>query len=367
MNHVTANLSTLPSLTVALLLCACGNPDSEKALAPADASSEISADSQVSQDSSLADSSRGDAAIADAFDADGAAKTNPNVTLIRELTFEQPPGTNGWKDPKDVVFNWQLHPTGRHNVPDAFIRAAGGINIPTLATGIAYRGKKSVLFTLQPWTSPSTFRTDIEMVGNAKLSRTFSQGKTHVVGFAMRIEHAAYSGNFELYHQYHNGAPPKVGYGKVNNPALSLLRKNNTDLSVAVRANLPNGARQDSFFTLTNAVRAGKWVRWVFKTRFENFDSGKKALVEVYSAVGSEPLKMHLRVDDRPMGYVYENPDHNYEVVVFDLYGSPLNKDAKMFLDEVRIAEGDHPASTVDPINWASYQHPLNQPYNSDL
>ena len=364
----TASHAWATSLLV-LLASACGDPDQTSATKSVpDAQSGVDAStSDAAQDGNVADSVAPDATQPDAEKPDAPATQNPNVALIRELSFEQPPGTNGWADPAEVVFNWSKHPTGRDKVPDAFVRGAGGINVPSVASGIAYKGKQSTLFTMLPWSNASSFRTDLEMVGNASLPRTFPHGKTQVVGFAMRIEHSSYSGSFQLYHQYHNGAPKKPGYGVVANPALSLLRVNDTDLAIAVRSNLPNGKREDTTFSMPNTVRAGQWVRWVFKTRFENHDSGKNALVEVYSAVGNEPLTMHLRVDDRPMGYVYENPAHSYEVVIFDLYGSPQDPNAKMYLDEVRIVAGDHPAAAVDPISWVSYQHPLNQAYDPDL
>ncbi len=314
----------------------------------------------------------GGAGIAGSAGSGGSAgKPNPNVQLIREITFEQPSGTNGWSDSPEVVFNWQQHATGRDRVPDAFVRMAGGINLPDVNSDVVYRGKKSVLFTMKNYNG-STWRTDVEMVGDVNasppLSRLFPQRETHVVGFAMRVEHPTYpGGGFQLMHQYHNGNPPKAGYGITNNPAVALMRKNDTDLQVVIRDNRPNGERLQEFVDLPGAVRAGQWVRWVFKTHFSNFDDGQNGFIEVYSAVGTDPLKLHFRVDNRSIGYVYENPAHNYEAVIFDLYGSPLQPEGKVYMDEIRAAKGDLDASVVDPISWSSYQHPLNQPYDADL
>lgn len=326
-------------------------------------------DDVIDQGDTLADS---DAAIRDASSPDGGApRSNPDVELIREITFEQSDGTDGWTDSPSVIFNWQSASTGRANVPGAMVRMATGINLPTVVNDVVYRGDGAVRLVMQDW-GRETFRQDIEMVGNngasPSVDRRFLQGETHVVGFAMRIEHASYpGGGFQLYHQYHNGSPPTAGYGVTNNPALSLLRVNDTDLQVALRDNRPGGERLNTFETIPGGVRAGQWVRWVFKTRFENYDSGENGLVEVWSAVGDEPLAMHVRVDDRPIGYSYANPDHAYETINFDMYGAPLQEDAAVYVDEVRIADGDIDVDSVDPINWVSYQHPLNQPFNGDL
>lgn len=306
--------------------------------------------------------------------ADAGSVVNPSVPLVREITFEQPDGTNGWSDSDRVIFNWQDAATGRDRVPDAFVRGATGINVPDVATDIAYRGSRSVLLTMQPWGSRSTFRTDLEMVGDVNadppLSRLFHQGDTHMVGFAMRIEHASADlsgGGFQLMMQYHNSNPARAGYGTSNNPALSMLRANDTDLQFALRDNRPGGERLNTFEAIPGGVRAGQWVRWVVKTRFNNFDSGENGLVEVWSATGRDPLAMHFRVDDRPLGYAYENPAHTYEIIMFDMYGSPRQDDARVYVDEIRIVDGDHDPSVVDPLSWGSYQHVLNQPYDDDL
>ncbi|MEM9074009.1 MAG: heparin lyase I family protein, partial [Myxococcota bacterium] len=304
---------------------------------------------------------------------DSGVVTNPDVTLVRELTFEQVPGTNGWSSPEDVFFKWTdfLSGTGRDRVPDPMVRAAGGINIPDISD-VAYRGSRSAMFTMKPWSGRSASRTDLEMVGNVTgdpaVSRFFPQGETHLVGFAMRIEHATWpGGGFQLMHQYHNTAAPKAGYGITNNPALSLLRRNNDDLMVIARDNRPGGERLNTTHEIPGGVRAGQWVRWVFKTRFNNFDSGENGLIEVWSAVGDEPLELHFRVDDRPLGYTYADPANNYETIVFDCYGEPRQEEARVYFDEIRIAKGDLDPSVVDPLSWRSYQHPLNQPFNDDL
>jgi hypothetical protein len=162
------------------------------------------ADTSEAEDTSTA-SDVADVESADSSDVeeDTAEHQNPAVELVRELTFEQPDGTNGWSDPAGVVFNWQDHPTGRHLVPDAQVRGATGINPPDISTTVAYRGERSAHFTMKPW-SGSTYRTDMEMLGNRNASppieRVFHQGTTHLVGFAMRIEHATFdkqsSGDF---------------------------------------------------------------------------------------------------------------------------------------------------------------------------
>lgn len=369
----------LPLLMV-LALFGCGD-DSDSSDASLDApSSDASgvqdAESVDGSDSSLdVDSGTDDVGVEDATFTDSgpdAGRSNPSVELIREVTFEQPDGTAGWSDSASVIFNWQEAATGRDRVPDAFVRLTGGINIPDVVSDVAYRGSRSVRMTMKPWSSASSFRTDLELAGDINadppIERRLFPGEVHLVGFAMRIEHTTVpSSGFQLYHQYHNNSPAREGYGTTNNPAVSLLRLNNDDMSVAIRDNRPGNERLSETETIVGGVRPGQWVRWVFKTRFANFDSGESGLVEVYSAVGNEPLTMHFRVDDRPVGYVYEDPDDYYELCVIDMYGSPLQEDAAVYFDEYRIAEGDLDPSVVDPISWVSYQHPLNQPYDADL
>lgn len=361
-------VSLLPLITLGAIVAGCTTPH---VVDGPDASADTATSDGGRDVGDIDAPSTEDAGTTDAG-ADGGVRTNPAVTLIREITFEQPDGTDGWSDPASVIFDWQDHPTGRDRVPGAFVRVAGGINVPALSDTLAYRGARSARLTMQPWSSPDTFRTDMEMIGDVTASppigRTFPQGTTVLVGFAMRIEHTTMlGGGFQLMHQYHNNNPARAGYGTTNNPALSLLRSNDTDMSVALRDNRPGGERLNTFESIPGGVRAGQWVRWVFKTRFANFDSGENGLVEVYSAVGDEPLTMHFRVDDRPLGYAYENPAHTYELIMFDMYGSPRQDDAVVYFDEIRIAEGDLDPSVVDPIHWVSYQHVLNAPYDADL
>ena len=149
---------------------------------------------------------------------------------------------------------------------------------------------------------------------------------------------------------------------------MSLIRssENDDDLLVIARHNRPNGERGSQTIQIPNGVRAGQWVRWVFKTRFLPYGSDEPGFVEVWSAVDDGPLVMHGRVEG-PMGYVYEDPSHAYETVQFDCYGTPFQEDAVVHLDEVRIVDGDLPASVVDPLSWVTYVHPLNQPHNQDL
>ncbi|MEM9861046.1 MAG: hypothetical protein AAF938_05495 [Myxococcota bacterium] len=314
---------------------------------------------EVGEDADMLDMARDSALL----------RENPDVELVREITFEQPDGTNGWGDAASLLFNWRFASTGRDRVPDAMLRMATGINVPSVVSDVTYRGEGAAMLVMEDW-GQDTFRQDIEMVGDldSGVDRRFRQGETHVVGFAMRIEHATYAGGgFQLYHQYHNSNPAKAGYGITNNPAVSLLRASNDDLTVAIRDNRPGGERLNTFERIEGGVRAGQWVRWVWKTRFANFDSGDNGLLEVWSAVGDEPLQMHFRVDDRPIGYVYENPADGYETINFDCYGTPMQADAAVYVDEVRIVDGDVDPSTVDPINWVGYQHPLNQPHDEDL
>ena len=244
-----------------------GAPDA----APGDASRPLDAASPTDGATPTDGAAPGDARI----DAGGDAGrvVNPSVSLVREITFEQPDGTNGWSDSESLIFNWRHAATGRDRVPDAFVRAATGINVPDIATDVAYRGDRSVRLTMQPWSSASSFRTDLEMVGDVTadppVSRLFHQGETHMVGFAMRIEHASVDlggGGFQLMMQYHNNNPARAGYGTTNNPALSMLRTNDTDLTFALRDNRPGGERLSTFEAIPGGVRAGQWVRWVVKT-----------------------------------------------------------------------------------------------------
>ncbi|MEM9863050.1 MAG: hypothetical protein AAF938_15755 [Myxococcota bacterium] len=310
-----------------------------------------------------------DEGSSDASLTDGGNEVNPDVELTREITFEQPDGTNGWEDSSSVIFNWRTASIGRDRVPDARVRMATSINVPTVVNDVTYRGDRAVRLVMEGWSSPQSFRQDLELIGNTSngVDRRFRQGETHVVGFAMRIEHATWPGEgFQLYHQYHNPGPPKEGYGSTLNPAVSLVRTSNTDLSVILRDNRPGGERLNTTHRIEGGVRAGLWVRWVFKTRFANFDSGENGLVEVWSAEGREPLTMHFRVNDRPVGYAYED-DRDFEVVIFDMYGRPFQEDATVYIDEIRVADGDLDPSVVDPIRWTNYQHPLNHPHNDDL